>query len=578
MGSLRRILTLAAVAALGTLTVAVPSGAAPDHTGTITGAAAAAQGRFGVPARVLEAICYLEGQFSDHGGRPSAAGGYGCMNLTHNPHLDTLDRAARLLGTPASKLKTDTAQNIAGAAAVLRADAIAVNGRVPSRLGDWYGAIAKYSGAQHDIATMYADQVYRIINHGLTARADTGERVRIAPHSVTPDKATADGVTTSPAVPSQCKAPDSNVDYTAAYDCIVPTSYNGETYDTANRPTDLPVLGTTTHDTEESLADSMTTFWDSTSEVSIHYVVDTDGTVYQCLHEKDVAWQNGNYWYNQRTVGVEHIGYDATGYQWYNATEYLGSAKLEAYLLKKYNIPLDHDHLMSHGTTPAPTLGSSPNHVDPGPYWLWDYYLNLIHQQGVAWPSEPTPSGVIRLNPATGQAPANSDGTETTANFNFFYLYTGPSTSSTPIPTKGASGDITDESNNVETMTSYPVLAQQSDAAGTGDTMYEIWYGESQSSSDWTATGTKAWLAVPAGGAEQGTGTVVTLRSSNGKALNIYGEPGGTNSNVVGSSPSGSVYVSPWTVTVSSKTWYAINFNHRQEWVPASEVGATRTS
>jgi N-acetylmuramoyl-L-alanine amidase len=394
--------------------------------------------RFGVPASLLEAICYFEGHLSDHGGAPSSAGGYGCMDLIHNSHLDTV------------------------------------------------------------------------------------------------------------------------------------------TYDTANRPSDLPLLGITVHDTEETLDNTIATFWNQGNGVSIHYVVDTDGTVYQCLHEKDVAFQNGNFWYNQRTIGIEHVGVDATGYQWYNAAEYLGSAKLVAYLLTKYNIPLDHEHVMSHGTTPAPSLSTSPNHVDPGPYWLWDYYLGLINQQNVPFNTGPAPSGVIRLNPASGQQPGGSGGTETTANFNFFYLYTQPSMASPRLPAKGSPGDITDVSNNVETMLSYDTLAQQPDAAGTGDTMYEIWYGAQLSSSSWSATGTKAWIAVPPGAAEQGYGTVVTL-SKGGKKASVYGKPGGTFSNVIGSTPSGSAYLSPWSVTVSGATWYAINYNHRQAWVPDSEVTSTRT-
>ena len=150
-------------------------------------------------------------------------------------------------------------------------------------------------------------------------------------------------------------------------------------------------------------------------------MVDTDGTVYQCLHEKDVAFQNGNYWYNQRTIGIEHVGVDATGYQWYNATEYLGSARLAAYLLTKYSIPLDHEHVMSHGTTPV--ADPRPARLitwTPGPYWLWGYYLNLINQQGVPLATGPTPSGVIRLDPASGQQPGGTGGTETSSNFNFF--------------------------------------------------------------------------------------------------------------------------------------------------------------
>ena len=81
---------------------------------------------------------------------------------------------------------------------------------------------------------------------------------------------------------------------------------------------------------------------------------------------------------NEQSIGIEHTGFGATGYQWYNTAQYLASAKLVAYLLNKYHIPLDHDHIVSHGTVPAAFLKASPNHVDPGPYWLWDYYFNLI--------------------------------------------------------------------------------------------------------------------------------------------------------------------------------------------------------
>lgn len=578
----RTLLIVGAATTVGVLSLPANASAAPYHAarrGTIAGAARAAQQRFGVPAPLLEAICYFEGHLSDHGGAPSSGGGYGCMDLARNSHLDTLGQAARLLRVPVSSLRRSTPLNIAGAAAVLRADAISLSParRLPATLGGWFGAIAKYSGAQHDIAVLYASEVYRIVRKGLIATAPTGEVVRIKPTAVTPDTATAADVTTAPALPANCTS-NPGTDYPGAYNCIVPASYAGVTYDTASRPSDLPVLGITIHDTEENLDNTIATFWNESSGVSIHYVVDTDGTVYQCLHEKDVAFQNGNFWYNQRTIGIEHVGVDATGYQWYNATQYLGSAQLVAYLLNKYNIPLDHEHVMSHGTTPAPTLGTSPNHVDPGPYWLWDYYLGLINQMGVPFATGPTPSGVIRLNPASGQQPDGPNGTETTANFNFFYLYTQPSTASALLHSKGSPGDVTDESNNVETMMSYDTLAQEPDAAGTGDTMYEVWYGAELSSSSWTATGTKAWIAVPPGAAEQGYGTAVTVSVKSGKKVNVYGKPGGTSGYIIGSTPSGSAYLSPWSVTVSGKTWYAINYNHRQAWVPASEVSSTRTT
>ncbi len=97
-----RLLAAVAAAALGTLTAAPGASAAPAQAqtrpGAIAAAAAAAQHRFGVPAVLLEAICYLEGHLSDHGGAPSSDGGYGCMDLASNSHMDTLGQAAGLSG------------------------------------------------------------------------------------------------------------------------------------------------------------------------------------------------------------------------------------------------------------------------------------------------------------------------------------------------------------------------------------------------------------------------------------------------------------------------------------------------
>ena len=166
------------------------------------------------------------------------------MDLASNSHLDTLGQAVKLLGVPVSSVRRSMSLNIAAAAAVLRADAISLSPthRVPATLGGWYGAIAKYSGAGHDIAVMYADAVYRILREGLTATAPTGEVVRIAPAAVAPDTATAAHVGTTPALPANCTS-NPGTDYPSAYNCIVPASYTGVTYDTANRPTDLPLLG-----------------------------------------------------------------------------------------------------------------------------------------------------------------------------------------------------------------------------------------------------------------------------------------------------------------------------------------------
>jgi N-acetyl-anhydromuramyl-L-alanine amidase AmpD len=565
-------------------------GGAPARAGTQAGgvpaAFAAAARTYGVPQQVLESVCYLEGRLSSHGGQPSIDNGYGCMHLVKGKNADTLDQAAELTGLSVTALERDTAANIVGGAAVLRADALQLAPKLPASLAGWYAPIAAYSHASsRSVAGMYADAAFQLIASGFSGTADDGSQITLAPQAVVPDKSTLGSVPLAPgALPTGC-VQDANVDYPAAIDCVVPTSYDCNattgacTYQSSNRPTSYALYDVTIHDIEGTAQDALSTFQDVNSGVSVHYVIDSDGTVYQTLREKDIAYHAGNFWYNEHAVGIEHAGVDATGYQWYNATEYLASAKLVAYLAKKYNVPLDHAHINAHGTTPAPTTGTSPNHVDPGKYWLWDYYFGLINAQGVPYPTGNTPAaGLFRVNPGSDQSPLGANGTETAANNSFFTLYTGPSTADPVIP--GAPGaDSTDETTNIETQMPYYSLASQPDQAGSGMTMYEIWYGEndrlSNSSPSYYADAKEAWVAVPAGSAVPVHSYVLSLKpASKNATVKIYGRPTASSSYVIGSAPTGSEWAAPKSVFEdgTSNLWYGIDYNHREAWVPASEV------
>jgi hypothetical protein len=602
---LRRFcLSLSCAFALVLMALAGNALSAQAHTGASTSPINAvfdqAASQFQVPAALLKTLCYMEGHLSNHSGNPSMDHGYGCMHLVKNSQADTLDQAATLLHVSADQLKTNIATNILGGAAVLRAQALQLSGSqtLPTSLADWYGAVAAYSHATtQPTATMYADQVYSLLNSGFSAVAETGETVTVTPQHVTPNKATAGAVKAATTLPQGC-VNDGKTDYPGAIDCILnPSTYDCNvvpanapcTYEDANRPADYPISFVGIHDIEGTALDALNVFQNPNSAVSIHYIVDSDGTVYQVLHEKDIAYQIGNFWYNQRSIGIEHAGFDATGFLWYNATEYLASAKLVAYLLEKYHIPLDHDHVVSHGTVPAPTLATSPNHVDPGPYWLWDYYLGLIHKQGVPYAPIMSPnynqSHVITLHPSTDQRPFGANGTETAANFNFFYLYNGPSTTSGLIPSTSNGGDVTDETYNVEPDMSYFYIAKVKDPAGTGDTMYEIWYGENDQTS---ATPPQneledahlAWLAVPPGTATYGGADLVTVNLSGASNAQIYGRPVSSVTYVIGNAPNGAVFASRISVIESGTNtlWYQINYNHRQAWVPVSEATIVHAS
>jgi hypothetical protein len=576
----------------------------------------------GVPVELLKAICYMEGRLSNNAGETSIDNGFGCMNLVKNANTDTLDKAASDLNVSVGQLKSDLATNIRGGAFVLRDDALqlSTNQSLPTNLGGWYGALAVYSGiSTRSFALMYADNVYTLLQHGFTASTETGEVVSLAAQKVTPNTATANTSTfhaSAANLPGGCKN-DGNVDYPGAIDCVLSpvslydcnslSSPSDCNYTSSDRPTSCTVYPSTTpmypckvdqvviHDTEGDLASALSVFQclgnhpnGPCEQSSVHYIIDTNGTVYQILREHDIAYHDGNFWSNMHSVGIEHVGFDATGYQWYNAAQYASSAKLVAYLLKKYNIALDHSHIVSHGTVPSGTLAQSPNHVDPGPYWLWDYYFNLISQQGVPNASTYAPPNTITLHPPNNQrldGPPNSNGdkTETKGDYNFFYLYNGPSTRSGLIPQQG-NGDPIDVSYNIEPDISYYFVDRTSDSAGTGDTMYEIWYGEedrvhSQNSS-YFADAKLAWLAVPAGYGVEGRGflpdspTRVILSTRNGGTPQIYARPISDSKYVIGAAPIGSVFVTALSVTEdnTNNPWYEINFNHRQAWIPASET------
>jgi N-acetyl-anhydromuramyl-L-alanine amidase AmpD len=560
-------------------------------SGTIDMAFAQASREFQVPQPLLESICYMEGRLSEHSGSPSIDGGYGCMHLVKNRRVDTLDQAAKLLHVNVRQLKINIATNIRGGAAILRQDALRINNHhLPTKLSGWYSTVEVYSDASTPyVAAMYANGVYTIMNRGFRAADDAREPVMLAPQHVTPDKSMGNKATPAATMPQGCSN-DGQTDYPGAVDCILPANSfdcsqvknSSCTYKSANRPNDDAINFVGIHDIEGTAQDALNTFQNVSGGDSIHYIVDSDGTIYQVLHEKDIAYHLGNLWYNDHSIGIEHAGYAATGYQWYNATEYLASAKLVAYLLGKYHIPLDHEHIVGHGTVPAPTPASAPNHVDPGPYWLWDYYLNLIKQQGVSAVSQATSQAsqahTVVLHPTTDQQLNSADGTETTANFNFFNLYTGPSTSSSLVPSGSNGTDVTDETYNVEPDISYYYVTKRSDTAGSGDTMYEIYYGEADQlgrnpKSEFT-NGKLAWLAVPPGYATTGRGTLVTLGLKNSRVAKVYGRPTSSKSDVIGDTPNNSRYVSGLTLTEdgTNNRWYEINYNHRQAWVPASEV------
>ncbi|MBT2230067.1 peptidoglycan recognition protein family protein [Nonomuraea sp. NEAU-A123] len=148
-------------------------------------------------------------------------------------------------------------------------------------------------------------------------------------------------------------------------------------HDTLNHPRRIDYI--VIHDTEGTYAGVPSMVHDP-EYVSWHYTIrSSDGHVAQHVRTKDIAWHSGNWDVNARSIGIEHEGYLAKGGTWYTEAMYIASAKLVKYLAAKHHIPLDRAHILGHDNVPGsnPTTVSSM-HEDPGPYWDWAHYFDLL--------------------------------------------------------------------------------------------------------------------------------------------------------------------------------------------------------
>uniref|UniRef100_UPI00374E1DF1 N-acetylmuramoyl-L-alanine amidase n=1 Tax=Streptomyces litchfieldiae TaxID=3075543 RepID=UPI00374E1DF1 len=334
---------------------APPAAAAPagrSAPGPVNAAFAEAAAAYQVPRDLIVAVGYSETRLDDHGGRPSHANGYGVMHLVSNPRHRSLDLAARLTGASGAGLRRNTAANIRGAAAVLRAyaDDLGLTGGERRDIAAWYPAVARYSGASDDAsARFYADGVYAYLSRGIAARTPAGETVRVRPHRA--------------ALAAADPGDHAATDYPAAR--WIPA-------DSANyRPgREAAITTVVIHVAEGTYDGTIDWFRDPLAEVSAHYVIrSSDGEITQMVRDADTAWHAKSA--NDSSLGIEHEGYveDAT---WFSEALYRSSAVLTRHLCDRYGIPRDRAHIVGHSEVPG------NDHTDPGPHWDWEHYLRLV--------------------------------------------------------------------------------------------------------------------------------------------------------------------------------------------------------
>jgi N-acetyl-anhydromuramyl-L-alanine amidase AmpD len=518
--------------------------------------------------------------------------------------LQTLDAAAALTGADERSLREDPDANIRGGAALLSSyqKALGAPAGSASDPAAWYGAVARYAGADSaDAAAAFADEVFATIRAGAARTTDDGAAVRLAARAVEPQRSWLDRLGLRKlARPDGIECPrDISCEWIPApYEQYGPGPTQYGNHDLSDRPARQKIEYIVIHDTEASWATTLDLVQDPTY-VSWHYSLrSVDGHIAQHVKTKDVGWHAGNWYVNAKSIGLEHEGFAAQG-TWYTEAMYRTSAKLVRHLALRLGIPLDRQHIIGHDNVPGTTAATVAGmHWDPGPYWDWSHYFDLLRRP--FWSTGTSHTGLVTIDPPfAANQPA----------------FTGCETAGVPCTPRGSSAVIL----RTEPRTDAPLvndIALRPD--GTPNTMHISDHGARASAGqtyalaerrgDWTAIwylGQKAWFANPASAptAKWAVGLVATPKA--GKAtIPVYGraypEPEAYPAGVpvqaiaplqytlaagqryaVGAVLPGEYYrastfagTSPgdWTVIRGDKTYVQIQFGHRIAYVDRADV------
>ncbi|MGW2691519.1 N-acetylmuramoyl-L-alanine amidase [Streptomyces sp. NPDC001296] len=640
----RALRTAGAVASTALLLPLLGAAPAPGPAAPagLQGAFAAAADTYHVPPSVLLGVSYLQSRWDTHGGAPSVSGGYGPMHLTdartalaqaaHHSEgtedargdqaraallpttkvpaaaelparLKTLPRAAELTGIPAARLRTDPAANIAGGAALLAAAQRQLGEPFSDDPADWYGAVAEFSSADdRATAAAYADDVFSVLRTGERRTTDTGQSVTLtARPGLAPDTAQLGrtGLRTADPGETECPRLVSCEWIPAPYEQFGDNDYGN--HDLGDRPVSQSIKYIVVHDTEGQWDGVMKLIQDPTY-VSWNYTVrSTDGLIAQHVKAQDVAWHAGNWYVNAKSVGIEHEGFLAAPDAWYTEAMYRASARLVRYLAGKYGIPLDRQHILGHDNVPGPTTSTIPGmHTDPGPYWDWRHYFELLGRP-VHTTAGPRGGLVTILPDYTANQPVYTGCTTPGApcaahGSGEVRLYSAPDETAPLIKDIGLYPQGNDSTIDVNDVGSRVSTGQRYAVAGRDGDWTAIWY-----------LGQKAWFHNPRGQrtAVNASGLVVTPRAGLAD-IPVYGRaypekeayPAGVpvqpvsplpyrlpagQRYVIGDRVPGEYYYSvtftpdSHRVVVGKDLYYEIQFGHRVEFVRAADVQVERS-
>ena len=278
--------------------------------------------------------------------------------------VDSLGRAAQLLGVDRDTLRTDPAANIRGGAALLASMQRSLNLPVGTGTdpGQWYASVAAASGSPDaPSAADFADAAYTVVTQGAARTTTDGQTVYLAARVTTPLRVQLDRLRLAnpPWDPKlECPATVRCESFPAPYEQYgpaMPTTAT-TTSPTGPRPTEIDYI--VIHDTEG--------YWDATLKLvqDPTYVAGTTRALVGRAHRPARDRQGRRLARRQlvrehaldrhRARGLRARARPGTP----SALPQLG-ARWCATSPTKYNIPLDRAHIIGHdqvpGTAPRPS-------------------------------------------------------------------------------------------------------------------------------------------------------------------------------------------------------------------------------
>lgn len=355
----------------------------------------AAADQYRVPADLLAAVAWHTSSFApgDHD-HDEHAPAHGWMGL----RPDQVDAAAALTGMAIEDIQESREANIFGAAALF-ADLAGSSWTSGAANESWWPALVEWNDYQQEwMNHEFAMDVFRTLQRGLHVPTVSGDIVTIAAREI-PGLANVRFVE-GPRAESGLFA--GSTDYPGAAR-FVPAHSSNQSYRSNGAASIQRVV---IHTVEGSYNGAISWFQNPSANVSAHYVVrKSDGEVTQQVRDSRKGWHVCGS--NNDTVGIEHEGAASNAGTW--TPEILdASARLTAWLVTAYNIPIDRNHIVGHGEIQG---SGCAYRYDPGPHFPWTQYMQMVQNFADGGTSGSTPPDVdipdAPTLPGGGPAPAS---------------------------------------------------------------------------------------------------------------------------------------------------------------------------